>query len=81
MRLTIALVATVANYAAAVELETKNEAKLSEFTPISMENVSAPSTEDTSSDKPSDAENNTTTASEPKITADTVIAQPEVVNE
>ena len=62
MKFTIALAASIANFASAVELETKTDAKQSGSTPISMENLGVPSIEDTSSDTPSDAQNSSTPA-------------------
>ena len=55
MKFTIALATLIANFASAVELDSKTEAKQSGSTPISMENLGVPSTEDASSDAPSDA--------------------------
>ena len=73
MRFIIALVATIANCTSALELETKTEAKVSDFTPISMIDMGVPTTQDTGYDTLSDAQNFTSAA-------DTVIAQPLQVN-
>ena len=94
MKFIIALAASIANCASAIVLETKVEAKQSGFTPISLENLGLLSTKDASSDTPTSADQNNSTPvaaaktkkslddiSQPKITAETVIAQPLVVNE
>ena len=75
MRFIIALVATIANCTSALELEleTKTEAKVSDFTPISMMDMGVPITQDTGYDTLIDAQNFTSAA-------DTVIAQPLQVN-
>ena len=66
MKFTLALAVSIVNFASAIELETKTEAKQSGSTPISMENLGVPSTQDTSSDAPGDAQNSSapTAASE-----------------